>query len=338
MSEARKVKILVLINKIWVYIKHQPKMDMIRALEKYADVEYWHESGDIREILAGLDHRPDFIFHYDIAWRYGLAPKITGLGQVDIPKGCYVIDVDWKPEERRKYFDENKVDMIFSATKHPFLQLFPQYSERLCWWPWAINPAVMKDWKEKKDIDTLLMGLVYIEDKSRLPADKSPKAMPVKGRYAFRDAVLERMRTEPGFVYQPHPGHRVIASAKNEEVLVNERYARELNRAKIFYTCGSRINAGGIAVLKFFEALACKTLLLAETNLEIAELGFADQVHYVACTVDTFYEQTQYYLKNEAERQRISQAGYEFIHRHHTIDQRAIQMIEAIKEKCQIRL
>src|SRR5699024_11243164 len=80
----------------------------------------------------------------------------------DCLKGCFVIDLHWKPEERKRYFRQNKIDLIFSATKHPFLKVFPQYKQKLRWLPWAINPAIMKDWKQKKDIDSLLMGLVYI--------------------------------------------------------------------------------------------------------------------------------------------------------------------------------
>ncbi|WP_413381872.1 glycosyltransferase [Alkalihalobacillus sp. 1P02AB] len=329
MKYKKKLKILVLIRPFYEYLKHKPKWDMIQALEKIATVRYWHEDGDIKEIINFMKFEPDFILHYDIAWLYGLGPKITGLEQVNIAKGAYVIDLHWEPLKRIEYITNNKVDLIFSPTKNPFLKVFPQFKEKLCWVPWAINQDVMKDWQQPKDIQSLLLGLVHttpeeLEEK-KIPV---PKTIPAKGRYEFRDQVLKRMLGEEGFVFHPHPGHRVKEEEGN---FVNQAYAKEVNRAKIFYTCGSRNLTGGIAVLKFFEALACNTLLLAETNEDIEELGFIDGKNFVACTVDDFYEKTMYYLRNEKDRQIITSNGYQFVHQNHTIEHRAAEMLEAIK-------
>ncbi|CDQ40417.1 MULTISPECIES: glycosyltransferase family protein [Virgibacillus] len=324
----QKLKILVLIKPFWVYAKHKPKIDTVKALEQFADVYYWHTDGHINDIMSKLDVTPDFIFHYDIAWNYGLAPNIEGLDQTTIPKGCFVIDLHWKPEERMKYFEAVEIDLIFSATKHPFLNVFPHYRGKFRWLPWAINPEIMKDWGLKKDIDALLMGLVYM-DESNKGNYTLPKKIPPEGRYAFRDAVFQKMRDKPSFVLHPHPGHRVKQS---DQLIVNEKYAKELNRSKIFFTCGSRNETGGVAVLKFFEAPACKSLLLAESNKDIIDLGFKDGENFVACTVENIEEKTAYYLENDQERQRITENGYTFIHSHHTNEERAKQFLKAIQE------
>ncbi|HLR41268.1 MAG TPA: glycosyltransferase, partial [Virgibacillus sp.] len=73
-------------------------------------------------------------------------------------------------------------------------------------------------------------------------------------------------------------------------------------------------------------------LLLAETNKDVEDLGFIDGENYVACTVENFYEKTQYYLSHEEERKRITENSYHFIHNHHTNDHRAQQMMQAIEE------
>lgn len=324
----QRLKILVLIKPFWIYPKHQPKIDMIKALEKYADVYYWYYNGHINNILKSLNITPDFIFHYDIAWNYGLAPQITGLDSVDILKGCFVIDLHWEPEKRIQYFNESKVDLIFSATKNPFLKVFPSFKEKLRWLPWSINPNVMKDWELTKDIDSLLMGLVYV-DEDLLGNRHTPKKIPPKGRYAFRDAVFKQLKDDPAFTFYPHPGHRVQQS---EDLIVNEKYAQMLNRSKLFYTCGSRDKLGGVAVLKFFEAPASRTLLIAEENEDIKDLGFIDGENYVACRVEDINEKTKYYLSHDKERQRITDNGYQFIHQHHTNDHRAQSMVRYIKE------
>src|SRR5699024_8415171 len=120
-----------------------------------------------------------------------------------------------------KYFENNNVDIIFSVSKHPFLNVFPQYEKKLSWMPWSINPQIMKDWKQKKDIQKLLLGLVHI-DSDLLNKRNLPKLMPPKGRYAFRDAVFQQMKSTYGFVFHPHPGHRTI---QTDHLIVNERYA-----------------------------------------------------------------------------------------------------------------
>lgn len=323
----RKLNILILIKPFWKYPKHQPKFDMIQTIEKYANVTYWYEDGHIKNILKKLEVKPDFIFHYDIAWRNGLAPRITGLGECEIPKGCFVIDLHWEPNERIRYFEMNKIDMIFSASKHPFLYTFPQYESKLYWLPWSINPEIYKDRSLKKDIDYLLMGLVYVElaNESKF---KRPGKTPPKGRYKFRDEVFQQLNDQSGFIYHPHPGHRM----KGDDLIVREKYAREFNRAKMFFTCGSRSKSGGYAVLKFFEAPACKTLLLAEPNKDIEALGFRDGENFVACTVDQITEKANYYLLNDKKREEITINGYQFIHENHTNDHRIQQMIANIEE------
>ncbi|NLY80088.1 MAG: glycosyltransferase family 1 protein, partial [Lysinibacillus sp.] len=103
----------------------------------------------------------------------------------------------------------------------------------------------------------------------------------------------------------------------------------ELNRSKMFFTCGSSYK---FPVLKFFEAPACKTLLLAEANPDILELGFKDGVNFVACDKTNFNEKAMYYLKNEKERMRITENGYKFIHANHTDDVRAKNFVNEIRE------
>lgn len=316
----KKPKILVLIkpfNKTMP--KHNAKYDMITAIEDYAEVRYWHRDGHIIKILKSLNFRPDFILHYDIAWNYGLAPRIAGLGNISIPKGCVVIDIHFNPKIRKDYFKTNKIDLIFSLTKQSFLSAFPDYSAKLRWWPFAINPSVFKNYQLPKTYKYLLMGQVYNSDKNTKNKSHTPS-----GKYPFRDAVLDKMRNVPGFVFNPHPGHHAKSSS-----LVNSRYAKEINKAHIFFTCGSRYH---YPVLKFFEIPACYTLLLAEPVKDILDLGFIDGENFVACTRKNFYEKAMYYMKNETERKRITDNGYRFIRENHTVEKRAKQIMEYIKE------
>ncbi|MDV2685083.1 glycosyltransferase [Alkalihalophilus lindianensis] len=317
----KPLNVLILIKNFHItHPKHKIKMDIINAIEEFANVKYWHKDADINDVLEQLKFSPDFIFHYDIAWNYALAPKITGLDKINIPKGCYVIDLHWDNVKRLAYFKNNKIDLIFSASKNPFLKVFPKFHDKLVWLPWSINPDIIKDWKQPKTIDYLLMGLVWSEEL---------RVKPLKGRYLFRDAVLQKMRLEKGFVFHPHPGHNAQESSS---ILINETYAKEINRSKMFFTCGCTSELGGFAVLKYFEVLGCNTLLLAEPNQDVLDLGFLDGENFISCNTEDFYNKAKYYLKNEEERRKIAENGHTFIQTKHTNKVRAKEFISSIQQ------
>lgn len=318
----KKLKILILINKFHKkYPKHKHKYDMIEALRNFAIVKYWHNHGNINYILQKLNFKPDFILHYDVAYGYTFAPKITGLKNINIPKGCFVIDSHYKKNSRINYFESNKIDMIFSITKENFIQQFPEYKSKHYWVPFSINPDIFHDYKLKKDINFLLMGLVHVDNKSSI----KPKTNCPKGRYPFREAVLRDFFNKKGFVFVPHPGH---LSPPSKNLMVNENYAKQLNRSKIFFTSGGEFH---YPVAKFFEALACKTLLLAKPNKDILELGFKNEVNFVSCDESDFYDKAMYYIENHKERERIANNGYKFIHKNHTNVVRAKQIVSYIE-------
>lgn len=318
----RRLKILILVKPFWkTFPKHQPFFDALQAIENFSDVQYWYNNGHIEDIISKLNFKPDFILHYDIAWGYALAPSIYGLEDCKIPKGCIVIDTHYNAERRREYFNRNQIDLIFSVTKESFLKKFSAYKEKFRWFPFSINTEVFKDWQLDKDIDYLLMGAVY--DPEGLTSNL-PKTS--RGKYPFREKVLVGMRKVDGFVFHPHPGHK---GTESKESIINEDYAMEINRSKIFFTCGSALQ---YPVLKFFEVPGCKTLLMAEPVSDILELGFEDGVNFVACDQTNFYEKAQYYLEHVEERKRISENGYKFIHTHHTNEVRAKQFIRYIED------
>lgn len=305
------------------------KFDTIKAIEEFADIKYWYEDGDICDIMNQLNFMPDFIYHYDIAWGYALAPRITGLDKVNLPKGCFVIDLHYNPSElvkeiyheqtRMEYVTQNKIDLVFATYKHTFLEVYPELKDKHRWLPWAINPDIFKDWNKPKKIKFLLMGLVHVKHN---PDEENPE----KGLYGFREAVLLKMAEVPGFVFHPHPGHLISLS---ENAMVDVRYAKKLNRSNIFFTCGSN---QGVPVAKYFEAPACHTLLLGEANPDLYDLGFRNGVHFVACTKKNFYEKAMYYDNNKEERERITAQGYRWIHGNHTNRIRAKQFIQYVQD------
>jgi len=307
-----KPKILILIRPFWKkYAKHKAKFDMIKAFEEFADLSYWYEDGDIRDILGKLRVKPDFIFHYDVGYNYALAPNITGLHSIDIPKGCFIIDSHYNPAFRKNYVLTNKFDAVFSVSKENFLNSYPELQHKFKWLPWSVNTKIYRDWKQNKEYDYLLMGLINT---------------PTHGRYKFREAVLNKFNNLPNFTHIAHPGHLV---SWDKEPIVDIKYAKEINKAKIFFTCGSNLK---YPILKFFEVPACKTLLIAEPNNDILELGFKDAENFIACNFTNFEEKAKYYLNNNRSREEIINNGYHFIQRNHSNQIRAHQFVNSVKD------
>lgn len=304
----RPLKILMLVKRFADAMpKHQHKFDMIAAIEKVAEVRYWTKDGNILDILARIDFEPDFIFHYDFEWRNAFAPHITNLDKVNILKGCYVLDVHFEPDQRNKYFHQTACpDLIFSASKYPFLKAFPECASRFRWLPFGVNPELIKDYGLEKDIKYSLMGLM-------------------DNKYPFRHAVLKKMNGIEGFTHFKHPGHR---TPQRPGLFVKEAYAAALNRSLISFTCGSVLQ---IPVAKFFEIPGCRSLMLAEPNPDIEELGFRDGLNYVACDRGNLLGKALHYASETEERQRLTDAGYDLIHENHTNDRRAEEFVSMIK-------
>ena len=103
----------------------------------------------------------------------------------------------------------------------------------------------------------------------------------------------------------------------------------EINRAKIFFTCGT---ARKFPVMKYFEVPGCRTLLLAPQLKDLDDLGFIPGNIMSVLHKDDFYKKAEYYLKHEDERNRIADQGYQFVQTQHTTKKRVEQLITKIEE------
>lgn len=50
--------------------------------------------------------------------------------------------------------------------------------------------------------------------------------------------------------------------------------------------------------MKYYETLACNTLLLASCTKEIKDLGFIPGVHFIEIDEENFMRKAQYHLRN----------------------------------------
>jgi spore maturation protein CgeB len=85
------------------------------------------------------------------------------------------------------------------------------------------------------------------------------------------------------------------------------------------------------ANLRCFEVMAAGALLITPQPTELAELGFVEGTHYVTFQTESqMYEIVQYYLKNDEERDAISQAARALVLQQHTYDVRAKTILDTV--------
>lgn len=281
---------------------------LLKELAELVDLLVWYESGDIQEILNLLGTRPDFIFINEFGETN--SPKISGLKSLAIPYAVLLHDLHYEIAARNLALRDENIRYIFALARDKFYQWYPDFRGSHRWLPHQINNHIFKDYGLPKDIDCLLMGAVN------------------EKWYPLRVKFLAKMQNKPGFVYHQHPNYRNFSDEEWATLFIGENYAREINRAKIFFTCGGVYD---YPLAKYFEVLACNTLLLAPSNPDIEALGFIPGVHFVPVNEDDFEEKADYYLHHASERIKIARQGYEMVQARHTTAQRAVELVDMIQ-------
>lgn len=279
-----------------------------QELSKICDLALWYKPGNINSILKRIPFEPDFILLNDL--KETRCPTVTGLKDLKIPYGIIMHDIHYKMDKRKKFIHQNNVKFIFTIYKKAFKKRYSRYSGKVYWLPHFVNIAIFKDYGLEKKIDYLMMGKM---------ADY----------YPLRVKMYRKMRNKDGFVYHAHPGYRNINESNTKNIFVGEYYAREINRAKMFLTCDSIFH---YPLIKYYEVLACKTLLLAPSSQELKALGFIPGVNFVSVNKDNFLKKANYYLHHKEERLRIAQAGYKMVRDKHSCQIRAKQLIDMIHD------
>ena len=278
-----------------------------RELLRLPDVNLFliEEDMSIDKILAVVPFTPDFIFFDDFTKNYDM----FGLRDVDVPKAVLYWDIHRTQDEFRIFVWKNKIDLVFSFYRDTFGRYFPEFANKFRWLPNHVNLHEFKDYGLNKEIDFLLMGAT------------------LKKVYPLRAKIAQEMAGMKGFVHHQHPGYRDFAPDEGE--YVGESYAREINRAKIFFTDDSIFK---YPIAKYFEVPACNTLLLAPGSRELNHLGFVDGVTFVEINEHNYLKKAMYYLEHGDERLAIARRGYEMVRNNHSTPIRARQFVNHLRD------
>ncbi|MDP2922777.1 MAG: glycosyltransferase [Candidatus Omnitrophota bacterium] len=271
-----------------------------------------------------LLHKPlpkKIIERYNVPKRLQTFP--LDLDKVHVPKILIVTD-SWNctHTEWRRIILKNDFSAIFGLCP-PFCsaEFFNKYFDSdiqkyLCIQPLlsAIDPNVFKDYGLPKQYDVMLFG--------RLAEFMYPL------RVHF-DRIL-RTQTDIRYYSRGNPAYLFYENDETEyDIPIRGAYAKAMNRSHIFLTCCTKYK---IPVMKLFEALACKTLLMCDKPYGAEGLGLIDQETFVEVEENNFLEKIRYYLKRPDEMKRISENGYRLVHQRHTVEKRALEFKELLEK------
>lgn len=277
------------------------------ALQKVADVQISGRGFDkfhVGPLPAVIKHyygpgRPDaIVFYTHDKGRTEEAREIEGTLKVMI--GC--------DEVRHAYFirrfhKEHKIDLVISKYLRPGLgqevQLPVEYL------PHSVDSKIFKDYNLKKEYDISFFGTF-----------KPPRI------YRDRDAIC-RMINNSQYKYileKKYGGRKFIDSLTVAQVI---------NKSKV----GFAVPSGRDFLLsRYFEIPACRSMLLCSDTPGLANC-FEKDKHYILFNgLSDFKDKLDYYLRNDDERQKITDAAHEHVMRNHTHEIRAKQFVKILEK------
>jgi len=240
-------------------------------------------------------------------WRF---PR--NLHKVNLPKFCWINDF-WhnSSDDWRKVLLGNDFSHILATYAPPFsaLSAFSHYFpidvlERIPCIPWprAINTARFNDYHEEKIYDVTMLG--------------------AQGDfYPVRRKMLDLfIQSNIDVFYKQRPTNTFTNKSNS---LTGEKYARVVNKSKIFAGCSGKFR---IPFIKMYEPLACKSVLMCNPPHGAQYIGLRPHKTFIPTTGDDCVEVATHYLNNEHLLEEIAERGHNYFLQHHTVETRALEL------------
>lgn len=188
----------------------------------------------------------------------------------------------------------------------------------------SINPDIFKPINKPKIYDVAFLGAT------------NPGYYPLRNQIFEELPKLAKKKGWNAIVRQKPPGAIFIDGKPNLKIdlllkkgyIVGSRYAKTLALSKAFIF-GTSIYK--YPLIKFPEAMACKTCVFADAPLTAKELHYVPNWNFVEINKGNWKQKLSYYIKHDGEREEIARRGYETVLKHHTNDIRARQLIKFLE-------
>lgn len=218
----------------------------------------------------------------------------------------------------QQYFADSDVDLIINVVDF-FSDEFRKLGQKTEWLPLSFDANRFRRMGNQKIVDVCLLG------------NLNPFV------YPLRRQAVNYLSTQ-----------RYILSLKPK---YGDEYVKAINDAKIFLTCSGIYR---FPVMKYFEAMACGTLLMADDPLDAEKLGFKANENYVSLsnvftpTVknpsyptdqsewqfhgEALSRMLNHYLTCVGDREKCAQLGEQLVHERHTDRIRARELFRMLEK------
>lgn len=277
------------------------RLQHVKCLSEFFDVVVIQENCDYLRVCD--QHEPDLALFEMLSGAELLnarRPEIANARSCrDIPKLAF-FNADAWCDARAGFISDMEhmgIDTAFSicttAAEHT-----PELADNLFVWPNFIDPDVYRDYSQTKVIPALFTGAT-----STL--------------YPWRRKIQKIVADNYPSLLSPHHGY--VRRPRDGRMMYGEAYARTINASWFVPTCGT---VAKDVLRKHFEIPGCKACLITEQSAALESAGFVDMRNCVFADETTVLDKLAHLLEHEEELIRIVQAGYEFVHSHHTLRQR----------------
>jgi hypothetical protein len=218
-------------------------------------------------------------------------PEIPKLGFLNADAYCVTRNVFLSNMERWG------VETYFTISVS-MAEYIPMAAENLFVWPNFADADVFRNYGEPKRVPVLITG-------SRA------------AHYPWRNQISETIANHFPSLTCPHFGWFDGQTASR--AIYGEEYARLINASYFVPTCGTIAKE---VVRKHFEIPGSNSCLVTEETQGLQAAGFVDMENCVFVTEADVLDKLEYLFKNRDVLERITDAGHQLVHLHHTLRQR----------------
>ena len=229
--------------------------------------------------------------------------KWKNLEKVTIPKTMLCGDPATTMAQQVYFARKNKIDLALSA----FKDWIPVFEEKMKipakWMPFSVNlNRILHLEKDKNKTNDVLW---------------SPE------QSAFYP--IRRDMTDKNIF-----PHKSISSFEvGGRRLPYHDYLRKAIHSRVFVFDGTIWN---YAVPKYYEGMACESLVIATKPKDAEALHFIPDENFVEIDVDNYMDKIEYYLRETKEREKIVRCGFKTIRQYHTSHIRSRELLQILRE------
>lgn len=303
--------------------KYLPRTDIgrfnhvLHPLSKMQEVLNCFRQTDVeRDVLRLVKrHEPDVIMLDSF---FPPSPSWKNLSSVEVPKAMCLSDPHHQLRRKLEYSEKNGIDLCllncrFTLNMPVVRKWTEKHSSILTeWLPHCVNADVFRRYDDSCDFDVVsAMGV-------------SSSVYPLRKEIAQRLSKMKDIRV----ALPQHALYELGAGIPMTKALVRERYAQFLSRSKVFVFGSSIYN---YPLMKYFEGMACETLVLAPIPRDAAELRFKSGVNFMELDWRNLEQQILHFVADESERTRITRKARETVEKLHTDRIRAGELTQFLQ-------